>query len=295
MAFNSTPESLSVDSSGGKRTRNSSLDAATADCSNEVYGGLRDQDLQEAKDQLLVETADLLHVPLFTAEALLQHSEWSREILAEKWMEDPITTCKLAGVEPPPSIRRRPVHLDDYQELQMGMSLHAQQQCRQRHVLNTLRLNISKQPATLLYSEQPSLQHEKKTLPCIKDKLPALSSSTLTKPAHISSITMSTNLSQVPKNDQCSNSSTMQTLQKPSLHFKKPKMIPSATSFVVDDTLAEDELLCELCCDLIDPDGMSNSSSKEVTSNESTVVNFQLKCGHNFCSKCWKNYLDDKV
>ena len=37
------------------------------------YSGLRAQDLQEAKDQLLVETADMLSVPLFTAEALLRN------------------------------------------------------------------------------------------------------------------------------------------------------------------------------------------------------------------------------
>lgn len=39
---------------------------------DEVYCGLRTQDLQEAKDQLLVETSDMLQVPLFTAEALLR-------------------------------------------------------------------------------------------------------------------------------------------------------------------------------------------------------------------------------
>lgn len=38
----------------------------------EVYSGLRTQDLQEAKDQLLVETSDMLNIPLFTAEALLR-------------------------------------------------------------------------------------------------------------------------------------------------------------------------------------------------------------------------------
>lgn len=42
------------------------------DGDSEVYSGLRAQDLQEAKDQLLVETADMLHIPLFTAEALLR-------------------------------------------------------------------------------------------------------------------------------------------------------------------------------------------------------------------------------
>ena len=39
---------------------------------SEMYSGLKSQDLQEAKDQLLVETADMLHIPLFTAEALLR-------------------------------------------------------------------------------------------------------------------------------------------------------------------------------------------------------------------------------
>lgn len=34
--------------------------------------GLRIQDLQEEKDKLLVETADMLHVNIFTAEILLK-------------------------------------------------------------------------------------------------------------------------------------------------------------------------------------------------------------------------------
>lgn len=47
------------------------------------YLGLRAQDLQEAKDQLLVETSDMLRVPLFTAEALLRNhgklsASWTR-------------------------------------------------------------------------------------------------------------------------------------------------------------------------------------------------------------------------
>ena len=325
MTFNSTPESLSVDSSGGKRTRNSSLDAATADCSNEVYSGLRAQDLQEAKDQLLVETADLLHVPLFTAESLLRHSEWSREILMDKWVEDPITTCKLAGVEPPSTIRRRPMHLDEYQELQMG----SHPQHRQRHIVPTLRLNITKQPSALMYSEKPSLQHIAKTLPSsVKDKLPIFSSATLTKAAHVTNKVMGRNISQVPKNDQSSISSTTTLLQNrikvstsgyfflitstisvllfSILKFSiysiveffvraQPKMIHSANSFVVDETLEEDEILCELCCDLIDPDGVSTSNSRQVTSNDNASMNPQLTCGHSFCSKCWKNYLDNQV
>lgn len=36
------------------------------------YEGLRLQDLRRLKDMLIVETADMLQVPLFTAEALLR-------------------------------------------------------------------------------------------------------------------------------------------------------------------------------------------------------------------------------
>ena len=55
-------------------------EAMTSVVDEELYYGLRTQDLQEAKDQLLVETADMLHTPLFTAEALLRDNEWSREV-----------------------------------------------------------------------------------------------------------------------------------------------------------------------------------------------------------------------
>lgn len=69
----------------------------------EIYSGLRSQDLQEAKDQLLVDTSDMLKIPLFTAEALLRDNEWSREVLLEKWMKNPVDCCLLAGVQAPPS------------------------------------------------------------------------------------------------------------------------------------------------------------------------------------------------
>ncbi|ELU11727.1 hypothetical protein CAPTEDRAFT_112704 [Capitella teleta] len=71
---------------------------------DECYSGLRAQDLQEAKDQLLVETSDMLRVPLFTAEALLRNHEWSREMLLEAWMDDPIACCDKCGVVPPSSV-----------------------------------------------------------------------------------------------------------------------------------------------------------------------------------------------
>ena len=53
------------------------VDELPPEVDSEEYSGLRAQDLQEAKDQLLVETADMLSIPLFTAEALLRnHGKW---------------------------------------------------------------------------------------------------------------------------------------------------------------------------------------------------------------------------
>ena len=39
---------------------------------SQLYSGMRCQDVQMQKDQLIVETADMLKIPLFTAEALLK-------------------------------------------------------------------------------------------------------------------------------------------------------------------------------------------------------------------------------
>ena len=72
----------------------------------------------------------------------------------------------------------------------------------------------------------------------------------------------------------------------------QPKMIHSANSFVVDETLAEDELLCEICCDLIGPEA---AKGKEMHSTCNDQYDQQLSCGHNFCYKCWKGYLREKV
>uniref|UniRef100_A0A914V3Q5 Uncharacterized protein n=1 Tax=Plectus sambesii TaxID=2011161 RepID=A0A914V3Q5_9BILA len=67
------------------------------------FSGLREQDLMEAKDLLLVETSDMLQVPLFTAEAMLRTHEWSREALWLAWNRDPVACCEKSGVHAPVS------------------------------------------------------------------------------------------------------------------------------------------------------------------------------------------------
>uniref|UniRef100_A0A8C5C102 RBR-type E3 ubiquitin transferase n=1 Tax=Gadus morhua TaxID=8049 RepID=A0A8C5C102_GADMO len=72
----------------------------------EPYEGLKLQDLRRLKDMLIVETADMLQAPLFTAEALLRAHDWDREKLLEAWMSDGEGCCQRSGVAmptPPPS------------------------------------------------------------------------------------------------------------------------------------------------------------------------------------------------
>ncbi|XP_028926422.1 ankyrin repeat and IBR domain-containing protein 1 isoform X1 [Ornithorhynchus anatinus] len=72
----------------------------------EPYEGLRPQDLRRLKDMLIVESADMLQAPLFTAEALLRAHDWDREKLLEAWMANPENCCQRSGVQmptPPPS------------------------------------------------------------------------------------------------------------------------------------------------------------------------------------------------
>ncbi|OQV24034.1 Ankyrin repeat and IBR domain-containing protein 1 [Hypsibius exemplaris] len=73
----------------------------------QTFDGMKVQDLQHKKDQLVVETSDMLHVPLFTAEALLRTFQWSRQALLDAWFENAIQCCKNAGVKPPESLTRR--------------------------------------------------------------------------------------------------------------------------------------------------------------------------------------------
>ena len=207
MVFDSTPESISADSSGGNPTRNSSLDVATVDCSSEVYSGLRDQDLQEAKDQLLIETSDILHVPLFAAEALLRHCEWSREILLDSWIRDPVGTCQLAGVQPSSLNVRRPTHHDQCREQQTGIG--SSQPYQQRHHLAGSRPNILLQQRI----EHLQKQHPHpftQTLPPANKILPITSHVSIGKSAIISKEPDVTNISQVPANERTTFPSTLQ-------------------------------------------------------------------------------------
>ena len=126
---------------------------------------------KEAKEQVIAETADVLHIPHFAAEALLKNADWSCEVLLERWKRDPMLACQDAGIP---------------------MPINVPSPC-----------NAAAKPTT-----------------------------------------------------------------------PKQKMLYSENSFLVDEQLGEDELLCESCCDLIEG-----------------APAFTLSCRHNFCSRCWKNYL----
>lgn len=59
----------------------------------------------------------------------------------------------------------------------------------------------------------------------------------------------------------------------------KPK-IYSENSFIVDEQLAEDECLCEVCCDLID------------TNDQGDPL---MPCRHKICARCWKLHVSAKM
>ncbi|KAK0145622.1 Ankyrin repeat and IBR domain-containing protein 1 [Merluccius polli] len=93
MVFSLAPEAESIDA------EYAALDH------RELYEGLRPQDLRRLKDMLIVETADMLQAPLFTAEALLRAHDWDREKLLEAWMTNAEDCCQRSGVQmpnPPP-------------------------------------------------------------------------------------------------------------------------------------------------------------------------------------------------
>lgn len=76
------------------------------------------------------------------------------------------------------------------------------------------------------------------------------------------------------------SSSSLGLLQVP-LAKLKPK-IYSENSFIVDEQLAEDECLCEVCCDLIDSVGLDEVDEK-------------MSCKHKICSGCWKRHFTAKL
>ena len=68
------------------------------------------------------------------------------------------------------------------------------------------------------------------------------------------------------------------------LSVARPK-IYSENSFIVDEQLAEDECLCEVCCDLID-----STTSSVLFDMEDTMT-----CKHKVCLRCWKLHLTTKL
>eukprot|EP00731_Ephydatia_muelleri_P020266 Em0012g1091a len=65
---------------------------------------LEGKDIRSMKDQLLIETTQILGVPLFTAEALLRKYSWSKEQLLQAWVENPGAVCEDAGVMLPENL-----------------------------------------------------------------------------------------------------------------------------------------------------------------------------------------------
>ncbi|XP_046859587.1 ankyrin repeat and IBR domain-containing protein 1-like [Xenia sp. Carnegie-2017] len=80
---------------------------------DKFQSGLGEKELQETKDNLLVQTADMLQVSLFMAEGLLRYFDWSREALLQAWIDDPISACEAAGVTSSSQSETQTVHYEE--------------------------------------------------------------------------------------------------------------------------------------------------------------------------------------
>ena len=62
------------------------------------YTGLNTQEIIAIKDKLLLETADMLRVPLHVAAVLLRLKDWSRETLMDAWLVDSSEVLRQASL-----------------------------------------------------------------------------------------------------------------------------------------------------------------------------------------------------
>ena len=69
----------------------------------ESYVGMREQEMQEVKSEIILTTASILDIPMHSAEELLQHYGWSQQLVVDSWLNDPIGTCQKANVSLPPA------------------------------------------------------------------------------------------------------------------------------------------------------------------------------------------------
>ena len=67
----------------------------------ESYEGVRQQDLVKIKEHLTSTVAEQLDIPLPSAEELLHHFGWSRQLLLDSWLDDPLRCCQQAKVRLP--------------------------------------------------------------------------------------------------------------------------------------------------------------------------------------------------
>lgn len=67
----------------------------------ESYQGMREQELQEIKDTMVLQMTGLLGVTLSQSAALLQAFGWSQEILIGAWFENPQAACDQAKIKLP--------------------------------------------------------------------------------------------------------------------------------------------------------------------------------------------------
>ncbi len=79
----------------------SALKFKSDDLRQESYQGMREQELQEVKDSLVLHMSSLLGLPLSSSTALLHAYGWSQDLLINTWFEDAQAACDKAKIRLP--------------------------------------------------------------------------------------------------------------------------------------------------------------------------------------------------
>ena len=299
---------------------NSTIDVVSTDSDqnealSEAYSGLRAQDLQEAKDQLLVETADMLHVPLFTAEALLRNHEWSKETLLNAWIDDAEECCERSGVQLPNALvtSSAAATLEHDFDLDRGLEKHWKEEksvTPSQHEAEKLTssrledeelnydlfdadgdgadspLRLSPYGSRVDFVDEEFGELELENSPKPEDQQQALLQQRQQRVSRPKTIVQEQQTQRVSKekHSQVSHASFASS-QPHSVHSELPKpqqglLQPHRQSRQLPLTLPlADPVVCEICSD-------------DIPVDEEPV---RVPCRHAYCRACWEQYLTVKI